>query len=563
MPGLIDDLVDRLSALESIRRPWEAHWDDVAKYVVPGMERLDLFQSIDRVVNEPTAAQRSPDIYDHTSIWAVDRLSAGEISLVMPASAKWHTLRSSEPNAGDPTDVEEEWFDATTNFLFTSRYNPASGFTLASKAAVKSRAAFGMGVMYTEPAFGRMRAPISYRYIPLGENYLATNFEGNVDTNYRVFRRTAAQCVERWGDACSEKTRKSAENPRDKDRQVEIVHAVFPMGDMTDAAGDKAFASYYFEKEEKHLIGKGGYFTFPYTVFHWNREHQGPYTEGPVAMAIAEIKSLNMLSKQEYIATQQWINPPTAQRSDDHNRPNLQPGAPNPGLLNEQGELLVKPIITQQRPDLARAVIEAKQNQIRESLYVNLWQILIQNPQMTATEALIRSQEKADLLSPSGLSLQAGLSHMVDRELDIYSRRGAFDQGAPLEAPEAVQGRDIGATFTGPLDKLRRASEVIGIERTLQMMANVAQTVAVARQSGSPELAAKLDVDAILELAQEINGAPQKMFKTRDEIEEERDRDAQMQQLMGAIEAFKQGGDAAKATGDGVQALNMAGMGIQ
>jgi beta-glucanase (GH16 family) len=44
---------------------------------------------------------------------------------------------------------------------------------------------------------------------------------------------------------------------------------------------------------------------------------------------------------------------------------------------------------------------------------------------MTATEALIRAQEKGDLLSPVGLKIQAALADLIDIEFDIYEGKGS------------------------------------------------------------------------------------------------------------------------------------------
>ncbi|MEM9107212.1 MAG: portal protein, partial [Pseudomonadota bacterium] len=496
MSASIDQLCDRLAQLEQARQPWESHWRDIARYVAPGMACHEMLEAVAGGASRPYGGERAPALYDHTSLLAIDRLAAGEISLVMPASATWHTLQSNDPFAEAPDDSEKRWFDDLTRFAFRMRYNPASGFALASKAAIKSRAAFGTSVMYVEERLGHgLGTPVSYRHVPLLENHLATNFEGEIDTNFRVFQRTARQCVERWGDRCSEAVRAAAKDAKRQDQPVTLVHAVIPH--PRDDDGPMRFASYYFERDKKHLIGEGGYRSFPYVVFHWNREHQGPYAEGPVSLALAEIKSVNMLSKQEYIATQQWVNPPTAQRDDAANAPNLNPGAPNPGLLSETGELLIRPIITQQRPDFARAVIEAKQDQLRDSLYVNLWQVLIQNPQMTATEAAIRAQEKGDLLGPAGLSLQEGLARMVEREFTILESKGAFRPGAPLEVPQSLEGQEIGVAFTGPLNRLRRSGEVAGMQRVLELASTMAQM-------GKPEVLERFDWDSMLDLAQEV-----------------------------------------------------------
>lgn len=546
---IVETLLGRLEQLATARRPWEKHWRDIARYVAPGLEHQAILSAIEGGdASRPYGSYNAPNIYDHTSLMAIDRLAAGEISLVMPASATWHTLRSSEPFANQASDTELRWFDELTRYMFRMRYNPSSGFALAGKAAVKGRAAFGTSVIYVEDAPARtLSSPVSYRHIPLLENHLAANFEGVVDTNFRVFTRTARQCVERWGEKCSKKVRDCANDPKRQDDGVTILHAVMPKPDDDRNAMD--FVSYYVEKDERHLLGKGGYRSFPYIVFHWNRENQGPYCEGPVALALAEIKSVNMLSKQEYIATQQWVNPPTAQRDDATNPPNLNPGAPNPGLLSETGELLIRPIVTQQRPDFARAIIEAKQNQLRESLYVNLWQILIQNPQMTATEASIRAQEKGDLLGPSGLSLQEGLARMIDREFTLLEGRGVFRPGRPLAAPTGLQGHEIGVAFTGPLDKLRRAGEIVGMQRVLELAGAMAQL-------GKPQVLERFDLDEMLDIAQDIHGAPRSIFKPVEDVRQAVAASQQIDQFKTLTEIAESGGRAAKAIGEGGAAFN-------
>jgi hypothetical protein len=54
-----------------------------------------------------------------------------------------------------------------------------------------------------------------------------------------------------------------------------------------------------------------------------------------------------------------------------------------------------------QRPDYAFNYAGNRSEEIRDMLYVNLFQILVQNPQMTATEALIRQEEKGLIAWPS------------------------------------------------------------------------------------------------------------------------------------------------------------------
>jgi len=546
--AIVEDLLKRKTELESDCSPWKEHIRDIAKFVLPTMAHREVTQVVRAVAGEPESSYASPELYDHTAIMAIQRLAAGEISLNMPSSSVWHDLKKSDPFAAEANQEEKEFFEKLRNYLFKMRYNPKTGFVVASKAAIKSRCAFGTGVMYVSELMGQgSSVPLSYRYVPILENNLGANFEGIVDTNFRVFTRTASQCVEKWGNKCSPKVKSDAADAGKSNRVVQLLHAVLPRRDFTDKSG-KAFTSFYLEVEERHLIRENGYFEFPYIVLHWDRESQGPYSEGPVSMAISEIKSLQLMNKEEYTAAQQWINPPTAQKDDDHNRPDLSPGGTNPGMLNERGELLIKPISLQPNPGFAREIIQAKQDNLKDALYVNLWQILISNPNMTATEAMIRAQEKGDLLGPSGLSLQVGIAGMVDREIAVLGRKGAFEAGSRLEAPDSMSEQPIGVGFTGPLDKMRRMPELQGIERTIDMAGRLAEI-------GDTSGIERLNGDKIMDHTQDIGGAPANIFKSDEQVDA--DREAKQEQIaqQQMIEQVQQGGDAAQAAGQGVQAI--------
>ena len=558
--ALVQDLLDRLKQLQSDRQPWEAHWYDVARYALPDAERFDgMFaakdkhSAIDSVVSEPIASRRTREIYDMTSLWAIDRGASGTLSLVMPQHGTWHDLEADDPFAPDPNDEDKRWYEQVRDYLFTTRANPKSGFWTANKASVRATWAFGTGVFYTEESSRGVDSPISYRYVPLSECHLGCDFEGNVNTNFRLFGRSAKQCVGRWPGKMSGKVQKMAEDPKQCDKIVTILHAVYPRNGETGGYGntnrDSRFSSCYVEVDEKHLIGESGFYEFPYVVYHWQRNNPGPYSEGPISLALADIKMLNLMSKNEAIATQQWVRPPMASHDDGMPRVNLNSGAVNPGYVNAQGQLLVQPIISAQRPDFAQAILEAKRNQIKGMLYLDLWQVLVsERPGETATAAMIRAQEKTELLGPVGSSLQHGLSFLVDREIAILVRRGAFEPGAKLAAPESIQGRGISPRFTSPIDRGRRLSEY-------QAMQEIAVFAGELAKAGKVEALEKLDAAEMIDQAQEILGAPRSIIVS-DDVLEQRQQQRQMAEMTArGTEATRAAGEAATTAAEGAQAV--------
>jgi hypothetical protein len=562
--GIAQDLVDRLRSLQTDRLPWEEMWYDVARYTLPDAERFDgMFagrdrgSAIDTVVAEPIAARRSKDVYDQTSLWAIDRLVAGILSLTTPQSEYWHGLETDDPLGVEATDEEERFFERMRDYLFAIRDNPVSGFWVAHKAALRSTCAFGTGVMYTEESGKGVSSPIAYRYVPTSENHLSCDYNGIVDCNYRLFRRSAAQCVQRWGDKTSAKTREWANDPKQKDRTVLLLHAVAPRRERGSAAsgvrGSSRWASYYVEVDEKHLIGDSGYFEFPYIVYHWQRNNAGPYAEGPLSLALADVKSLNMLAKSALLAAQLAVKPAYGLPDDGINRLNLNPGAMNVGAVNRQGQLLAQPLNSGTRPDFAETILEAKRNQVRETLYVNLWQILVSNPQMTATEAMLRANEKGELLGPVGGSIHLSMANMIDREVAIVERNGAFMDGSPIRPPASMAGRNIGVRFSSPLDRMRRSNQAVAIER---MWAVAGQLAMAQANAGEPPTALdRLDADMSLDELQEIYGAPKKIMRTDDDVAALRQQRQQAMQAAQGIQGVAGAGQAAQQAAAGIDAV--------
>ncbi len=547
----VQDLLDRLTQLVSDKQPWSKFFFDVARYTLPDAERFDpAFATpitainavlTTSVVGGPIAVERGREIYNQTSLYAVDRGANGTLSLITPQRFTWHELESDDPYGAEADDEQTRWYERLRDYLFRTRENPRSGFWTMQKANMRSTWAFGTALAFIEESNRGSTAPFSYRSVPISESHLGCDFEGTVNTNFRLFRRSAEQCFGKWGMMVSPKVYGMAMDPKRKDQTIQILHAVYPRngdrgakagyssggeyGASNGRTGDVAnydggsdvrsseFSSCYVEVDEKHLIGEGGFYEFPFRIDHWQRNNPGPYAEGPVAIALADIKSLNMMSKNELRAMQLHTSPPlaTSGEADSANRLNLNANAINPGYVNNSGQMLVQPINAVQRPDLARAVIEAREKGIGSSLYLDLWQSLIDaRPGETATAALIRNQEKGDILGPVGSTMQVGLSFQVEREINILERSHAFEPGMPLEAPPSAQGKGVGVRFTAPIDKMRRLPELQGTEHLIVIGGQLAQ-------AGKPEALDKLDADAIMDEAQDVLGAPRKIM-TKDAV---------------------------------------------
>ncbi len=569
--GIVSELKDEWQGLADARVYWESYWREIARYVLPHTQEFDSTLSrspataINSVVNTPVAARRSKDLYDMTSLWAIERLTAGLISLKTPEAQTWHDVTTDDYFGSDPTQEEKVALERLRNYLFKVRGNPNSGFWGAHRAAVKSMCAFGDGWLFLEELPGRnARLPYRYRYMPLPELYPAVDEAGRPNRMFRSFRWSALQSASFFGaDKVPPTVLKMANDATQKHNTVRIMHGVRPRDEM-DRRGKLGvmagpFESHYCFPEDEFHVGEGGFNEFPFMRYAWSNSGNTPFSEGPISYALGELRSLQEMAKNELIAVQQAIRPAFATAGKNFVKLNLNPGMVNPNLINGDGRPLFAPMNTGVRPDFAQAVIEARRNSVRELTYLNLWQIIIQDKNDTATEALIRAQEKGEMLGPVGISLNEGLAMMNDREVAILGRKNAFDDDSPLAMPDSLVGKGVSPVFNSPLDRLRRVSEVIGMQRLVEF--------AIMLAGGDPQrgqqIMARFDVDEMLELAQEVLGAPAVSLRARDDANAERDQGNQMQQALMALQSLQGAGQAAQSVGDGLASVSQGAAAAQ
>ena len=543
-----DDIIKRLSSMATGRSDFEHVWRqarDVAAPDAPDFTLGGLGTFGDTLgIQRANAARTSAKIYDATGVWAVDRLASGLEGLIMPQSETWHTLLPQDLITATPTDEEAEWLEGLRDFLFRVRYDAQSGWQTALQTCLRRLVTFGNGFMFVEEGFEK--SLVRYRHLPLPEVYIAQDAWSNVDTMIRVYPMSARQARQKWGDKISAQLKTVADDPAQADRTFRFIHYIGPRGDFGGgyAGGTRRarYASVHVEFETRHVIGEGGYFEFPLIDFRWLPERE--YGEGPIMRVLADIQSMQLMAKNEMIASQQSVDPPLlVARHGIINRPNSNPGEPIVGGIDANGRQMVAPLNLGQRVDFAQAVIQAKRQNLRESLYINLFALMVENPRMSATEALIRANEKGELLGPAGSRIQESLAKLVDRELGILARKGIYEPTSVFFPPRTLQNREIGPKFTSPLDRLRRAKDAEAVIRTLEITAPIMQI--------KPEIADNMDGDETFRGVAEVVGMPRRFLKRREEVAQDRAQraaeQAQQQQLAATMAAAEAAGKAAPA----------------
>jgi hypothetical protein len=520
------DVLARQDELEAERREYESVWQEVADFCDPDGPDIHTHRSMRGFGSQPERSERrSVQVYDNTINSAANRLAAGLESLIIPQSDKWHNL-STEAMNDEETDEEKEWAEHLRDFLFTLRYSATSNFVPATQACLRNVVRYGPGYLYAEEGFGATM--IHYASIPVVEAYIGRDRWGRVDLFHRKYERTARQCAQEFGDKLPASVKEMANDPAKCLTKLSLIQCIKPRddrrtyrkGDATEYL-DSAFVSYHVLEEEEAIVRESGFAAFPVACFNWRRYENDSYGISPTIEALTTVREINAVRRTGLRGLQQATDPALATKAELDYIPTLNPGAHYPGLIDESG-----------RPMIA----------------------LVQNPQMTATEALIRQEEKGALLGPSGSIIQAGFAANLERELAILEEKGIYEEGSQFLPPQSLAGRPIRPTFTSPLDILRRAAE----SRDSDMV--VTSAVQYAQAAMDPSILDRIDGDEYLKIKKEASRAPQRLLRTDDEVEAIRQARAQAQQAQAGMAALKQGADIAATAVPAAAQAREAGM---
>ncbi|HYF53428.1 MAG TPA: portal protein [Salinarimonas sp.] len=539
------EIISRQSHLEDERSRYEHVWQQVAEFCDPDGPDMWGGITMGRMASNQAERQerRAALVYDNTINSAANRLAAGLESLIIPQCEKWHGLSTAAMD-DEETDEEKEWGEGLRDFLFTLRYNALSNFVPATQACLRNVVRYGPAYLYAEEGFGGQH--VHYASVPVVEAYIARNRWGTPDTFHRKYERTARQVAQMLGWAkLPPKVQELANDPVKCDEKVELIQAIRPKSDRRMYRGrggwdfmDGDFESVHVLVGDEVVVKERSFSTFPVACFNWRRYEGDTYGISPTIEALVTVREINAVRRSGLRALQQITDPALATRDELEYAPDLNPGAHYPGLIDDSGRPLIQPINTGQNPSYAFEYAGQRAEEIRDMLFVNLFQTLVQNPQMTATEALIRQEEKGALLGPSGSIIQAGFAANLDRELAILEAKGLYEEGSRFAPPESLAGKTIRPTFTSPLDVLRRSAEA---RDTLQVI-----NTAIAFSERDPSVLDNIDADEALKVVASAGRSPQRIFRRREEVEQIRQGRAQAMQAQQGAAALGQAAQVAK-----------------
>ena len=495
-----DTIVNHQGQLASKRSNFDTWWQSIAERVMPSSAQF--------TTTSEEGEKRSERLFDGSPVTANERFAAVVEDLTTPRTQRWHELATEDTDLEDNHEVQV-YYQEVTRVLFAMRYRPRANFASQKSQGNMSLGAFGNSCMFIDEIIDE--GP-RYKQVHMNEAFWAENNHGIVDTMYRRFPLENRQAVQRFGSKLSPKISGDAEKHPFKTH--EFIHCVRPNEERKVGRLDHTgmpWSSYYVDVENKDMLDVGGYTSWPFAIGRYTLAPRESYGRSPAMACWPAINTLNEEKKTVLRSGQREVDPAILLQEDGALEGfNMKSGALNYGMVSGDGRPLAVPFHSGANIPLGLELMELEKQHIDDSFLVTVFQILLENTQLTATQVLEIAQQRGVLLAPAMGRLQSeDLGPLIEREIDIASKAGLLP-----EMPEVL--RERGATYKieyrSPLARALRAQDGVAIARTLESMPTAI--------SVDPNSAYVLNVPESLRELAEINGVPAKLMRDEDAIAE-------------------------------------------
>lgn len=536
-----DELLSIHARMVTQRSTFEQVWNEIDERINPSNQR---FSDGSATNNQTDKGKQTLDkVFDATPGLALDRFKAAMHSLITPRNQTWAKIKPVDEDLVEDVEVTR-YCEEVNRRLFAARYG--ANFDTEIQGAYYNGGKYGSMGIYTGERVGK---GLFYRGVPIKQLYFAENEFGEIDMVHRDWFWTARAAFQKWGTKLPGVIQRAAE--KTPDQEFRFLHCVKPRADADVSRKDyqgMQFASYYVAYETREVIEESGFRSFPYAVGRYDLNPGEVYGRSPCMTILPDVKMLNEMNKTTIQAAQLAVLPPLlASRDGILDAIKMTPAAINYGGVDDQGRQMIQPMQLGQNVNIGLELMDQKRMVINDALLSTLFQILVDKPNITATEAMLRAQEKGQLIGPTGSRIESELlTRMMVRELDIMA---AADQLPEMPEKLLERGGLYAIEFDSPLSRAREAENGVGILRTFEQLAPVAQVA-------GPGVFKRFNMDKVSKELARLNGMPAKVMYTDDEmaeIDQAEQQQAQLQQVLAAAPV------AASAAKDLAQTAVLAG----
>ncbi len=486
----ISELVDDL---KRDRSNWETSWQDLSDNLLPRVNRFTVKQS--------KGVEKEGDvIFDSSPVNSLNNLSAGLHSRLTNPASPWFYLKiNSERSEVINSKTVQMWLESTQSRMMTI-FNQ-SNFNIEVYELYLYLIVFGTAVMFISKSEKNI---LHFKTIHLNECLLRTNYEGEVDSLFRLYSVSARKLIQQFGEKnVSEDMRKASLD--NNSEEFECLHAVFPREDKSLGKWKKTFSfvSVYIEKDTKHVLSESGFDSFPYACPRWAVAPNEIYGRGIGWSVLPDVKTLYAMVRTTLVAAEKAVNPPMMVPDELLNGVlRLSPGDVNQVRANV-GD--IKPLFIPAGLPFSLEFISQKRTQIAQ-LFLNDQLQMIDQPNMTATEVLQRMEEKMRLLAPVlGRIQNEFLKPVIERSYQLLLNNDYIEP-----PPAEILENGLKVEYQSPIARAQRLYEVNAIQRMMELSAPLINI--------DPSLFKLINPAELIRIISDILGVPATVLRSAPEV---------------------------------------------
>lgn len=435
-------------------------------------------------------------------------------SLLTPAAYVWHQMRFAD---GDAQDSYGANLSIQNDFIYKKRYSAGSNFVCAINTIYMNNAVYGWYVLEVTKDIARKQ--VCYRALPITEFVIDQNERGFVDTFYRKVKFTYRQLRQRFPDYVP-KSASIDSNEQDPfawlNKEVELMHVVEPSLEVSGSFDsvyidmtEKAVIEKTLEKHCKYIAGRSGTFSNTNDPYGYSAVMSVlPSSKNLNAVSFDVIKAVHHAQRFDLLAGEDIVNP--------RNYPDVtsiiqggidSDGRPQVGVLNQRDMPTVEHFVNDWR------------KRIKDALFVDLFISLQDTQSRSATDAMLKANERANIIAPMGDRMARELLQpLIELELAYYAEMRVLPS-----FPEEAKGQEFHIVLDNPMMRGQRLDSANAI-------ANMAATLTSAMQ-----LDTEFNMDRTKEYLAESYNIPLTILNTDDEkaaLVAARQKQAEMQMML-------------------------------
>lgn len=531
--------------MQTARSVFESHWQEIAEFVMPRAAEFT------RVWTQ--GAKRTWRQFDAFSTLALSRFAAAMEGGLIPRASTWHHLTTGDDELDEMREVRE-YMEEVNRILHRMRYSVNANFASQAHEMFMSLGAFGTAVMWCP--LNEQRSGLLYKTVHLAEMFIAEDQHGRPHIAHRKFESNPIKMAKRFGYDKLPPRAVTALDNGDYEMKFQLLHAVRPNEEwdrMSLGFNGMPFTETWLSMDDEHVLERGGYETMPYLISRHVTSPTETYGRSPAMQMLPDIKMANEVARITIDAANLQIDPPwLLAHQDVLGQFSARPGARNYGGIDEGGNQLVLPLISGAKPELGMEMLQRIHSGIDDAFLGVYFRTLLENPQMTATQALLVAQQQGQMAQPViGRQQTEWLGPMLRREAQVAAESGKLPT-PPRALVRHIEdsGEPLGIRYESPLARQAQQEEAIAILRTFEQMAPILEAMPPEER---PEMIRKFDFDKISERLARLNGMPAELFKSEEEIERLSQAQGEMASQQSLLEAAPVAASAAKTLAEAQQ----------